>query len=217
MGKAGRKAKAGKRERNGRLQRNNYPEPKLEKPSAWVAERVARYGVHYCWALGRAYASGLLDDGDALSRYQAAKKFVRVYQRFYGSDAYACPLDNSPRGSNVVDLTISEYQERDREWLRTAMDSMDVSGGRPYLEQLLSRQHTDQGPPWLDRLLDVVLWNQELPQLNAQLRAKHGSGFVPLGLKEFNPHDRMILDTAIRALDVITPERKPLGILAQTY
>lgn len=209
----GRKSKPGKRERNGRLQRNNYPDLKRERPSEWVAEQLVRYGVHYCWPLGRAYAAGLLDDGDALSRYQAAKRFVRLYQRFYGGDAYTCPLDDSPRGSNVVDLTVSEHQERDREWLRKAMDSMDASGGRPYLDQLISRLHIDQGPPWLDRMLDVARSNDEL---RARARER-GAEPRPTELKPFDPRDKMILAAAMRALDVITPERKPSGILVQRY
>jgi hypothetical protein len=66
------------------------------------------------------------------------------------------------------------------------MDAMDVSGTRPYFDQLISSLHVDSGPYWLENLLKG---------------GKH-------------PADRMVLAAAIRALDIIAPEVKPMGIRA---
>lgn len=214
MAKSGRPRKAGKRTKGGALSRDSYS-IKLEKPSAWVGEQYKRFGVHYCWGLGRAYAAGLLGDGtEALSRYQAAKRFVRLHTRFMGGDAYTCPLDDSPRGGNVVSLQVPEHQENDRQWLRTAADAMDVSGCRQYFDQLISIVNIDRGPHWLDSMIAVIDWNAGLPVLNADLRK---AGKPTLAAKVYHPGDQMILAAAIQALDIIAPEEKPRKIVVGYY
>lgn len=217
MARPGRKRKPGARTRNGYLSRAGKPkgETQVGQPSAWVKAQRDKFGVHYCWALGRAYVMGLLGDGpEALNRYQAAKKFVRLYTRFIGSDAYTCPLDDSPRGSNVVDLHVPEHQENDREWLRAAMDSMDVSGSRPYFDQLISTIHTDRGPHWVDSMIAVLDWNAGLADLNAQLRKE---GKPALTRQTYHPGDQLILSAALQALDIIAPEEKQRRILAANW
>lgn len=186
MARAGRKSKPGKRYPSGK----RIIAPALVKPSEWVAEQVKRYGQHYCWPMGRAYAAGLIGAGDeAKSRLQAAQKFVRLYRLFFGGDAYTCPLDDSPRGTNTVLLTVSDNQERNREWLRQAMRDMDIVGVRPYFDQLITRQHIDTGPEWLDRLL----------------------------AKRDDLRDRIILEAATKALDIITPRQVVHTIRAESY
>lgn len=190
MSKRGRPRKAGKRTSGGRLKRNNYPVPVFDKGSDWVQAQRARYGEHYSSGLGRAYAAGLLGEGiEAKNRYDASKRFLRLYARFIGGAAYTCPLDDSPRGGNVVDLAVSEQQERDHRWLFAAMDSMDVSGCRPYFDQLISVLHVDHGPYWLDALLGG---------------GKH-------------PADVAVLNAAIRAMDIIAPEAQRSVIRALTW
>lgn len=187
MGRRGRPRKAGRRTKGDRLARDNYAEPDRIPPSEWVKAQYARFGQDYCWALGRAYAAGLLGEGvEAKSRFDAAKRFVRLYRRFIGGDAYTCPLDSSPRGGNVVELYVSDHQKDDHKWLFTAMDAMDVAGVRPYFDALITTLNTDSGPFWLDALLNG---------------GKH-------------PADRMLLQAAIRALDIIAPEVRPMGIRA---
>jgi hypothetical protein len=209
---AGRPRKSGKRFKCGKLR---APEQRLERPSAWVAAQYARFGVHYCWALGRAYASGLLGDGaEALNRYQAAKRFVRLYQRFFGGAAYACPLDDSPRGENVVSLDVSEHQENDRRWLAAAMDSMDVSGCRPYFDQLISAVNVDRGPHLLDAMIAVGDFNEGLSAINAERRK---DGKAPLVRQSVHPLDQMVLAAALQALDMIAPQPRPARILAGYY
>lgn len=187
--KAGRKGKQGKRTPTGQLSRAGCT-PAFDHGSERTQAMQAKFGVHYCWAMGRAYASGLLGEGvEALNRYQAAKRFVKLYTRFYGGSAYHCPLDHSPRGSGHVSLSIGEDQERDRQWLRAATNTMDVAGTRPYFDALISVLHIDQGPFWLDSLI--------------------------AGSKD--QRDRMLLDAAIRGLDVIAPETRSAKILSAVY
>jgi len=164
--------------------------------------------------MGRAYASGLLGGEEAKDRLQGATRFVRLHQLFFGASVYACPLDDTPRGGNVVALEVTERQKHNRDWLREIGAKLEQDGTRPYVEQLISAVHTDTGPPWLDNLLDVVEWNACLPDLNKQLRAK---GVEPKGKRDYDPRDQILLDAAIKALDVMAPPAKPLGILVQHY
>lgn len=212
----GRKRKQGvKRTPTGRISRAGKQEPGYVPPSAWVKAQRDKFGVHYCWAMGRAYVMGLLGESpEALNRYQAAKKFVRLYNRFFGGSAYTCPLDQSPRGSNVVSMDVPDHQEADRQWLRTAMDAMDVSGTRPYLDQLISIGNIDRGPHWIDSMIAVIDWNKELPARNAELRKDGKPILLP---KSQHTGDEAILAAAIRALDIIAPKQKPQGILVQRW
>ncbi|WP_260927396.1 hypothetical protein [Novosphingobium sp. 9] len=194
MGRKGRPSKAGKREKNGRRQRSSAGfELAYDKGSEWVQARRAKYGTHYNTALGRAFAAGLLADDEALAldRYQAGKRFARLYNRVVGGATYRCALDRSPRGAaNVApDLDRLEHDLRDQEWLFAAMASLDTAGCRPYFDQLITSLHTDHGPPWLDRLLD--------------------GGSDPL--------DKVLLDAAISALDILAPARRQGVILVERY
>ena len=180
MARKGRPRKTGKRHPNGKL----VHVERFDRGSDWVQSRVQLYGTHYNTALGRAYAGGLLgDEAEAQDRYMGGKRFARVYNRVCGGETYRCPLDRSPRGS-VSEVEASEFDGQDRDWLFAAMDSLDVAGVRPWLDQLISRGHTDHGPAWLDRLLT--------------------------GGKD--PADTMVLKAAIIALDIVAPARKDAGI-----
>lgn len=215
--RGGRSSKAGKRTPSGQLSRAGQPkgETLAGQPSAWVKAQRDKFGVHYCWALGRAYVMGLLGDSpEALNRYQAAKKFVRLYQRFYGGSIYTCPLDDSPRGGNVVSLEVPEHQENDRKWIAAAIDAMDVSGSRPYFDQLTSIVSIDRGPHWLDSMIAVIDWNAGLATMNAELRKAGKPALTP---KLYHPADQMVLAAAIQALDIIAPEEKPRKILVSYY
>lgn len=187
MARKGRPRKANaKRHPGGRV----VHEPQLVKPSDWVQAQQAKYQTHYSSALGRAYAAGLLADNEdtALDRYQGGKRFARVYNRIIGGETYRCALDRSPVGGSTV-TEVTEQDMRDKQWLFAAMDSIDVAGVRPWLDQLITRAHTDHGPRWLENLLT--------------------------GGRD--PADQMILKAAIKALDIVAPARKEVGILVQHW
>lgn len=181
MGRRGRASKSGKRHPGGKLvQVVSY-----DKGSDWVQGQQAKYQTHYNTALGRAYAAGLLSDdaAEALDRYQAGKRFARVYNRVIGGETYRCPLDRSPRGP-VGEIEAHENEIRDHDWLFSTMNALDNAGVRPFLDQLITRSHTDHGPLWLDRLLS--------------------------GHKD--PADLMALKAAINALAILAPARSSGGI-----
>jgi hypothetical protein len=147
------------------------------QPSAWVSGQRARFGNYYTTALGRAFVTGLLGEGnEGKDRYDNACKFVRLYVRFIGGSGYRCPLDDTPRGGNVVEL-VTDHQADDHDWLFKNMDRMDRSGGRSFFDQLISSLHADHGPYWLDALIDG---------------GKH-------------PADKAVLAAALKALDAIGP------------
>ena len=217
MGRRGRPSNPGKRYPGGK----RVAAVTHDKGSEWVQSQRAKFREHYNTALGRAYAAGLLgDDQDvAMDRYQGGKRFARVYNRVCGGETYRCPLDRTPRGSESK-LEAIEYAELDRNWLFSAIEAMDVAGCRPWLDQLLARAHTDTGPDWLDRLLEVKLWNDALPNVNAKRRTQAKKGaqeYVPLQKRAADPRDEMILKAAINALDIVAPARKEIGILAERW
>lgn len=186
MARKGRPSKSGKRHPGGQLVR----QPKYDHGSEWVQAMRARYQTHYNTALGRAYSAGLLNTNAdiALDLYQGGKRFARIYNRIIGGETYRCPLDRTPRGS-LTETEITEQDMRDKEWLFAAMASLDNTGLRPWLDQLITRAHTDHGPPWMDRLLN--------------------------GGKD--PADLMLLKAATKALEIVAPVRKPIGILVEHY
>lgn len=199
MGKRrGRPSKSGRRTASGRLVRAETPES--AKPSEWVKARFDRFGSHYCWALGRAYASGLLGEGnEAKDRLDSAGKFVTLYQRYYGGSVYSCPLDQTPRSNYVSDYD-HDRQTAEKDWLKAAMLALEASGGMPFFEQLITRAHVDTGPSWLDRLLAVWTHNKDLPKANEKLKAK---GLKLLKAQEYEDADLAVLKAAIVALDAV--------------
>lgn len=182
MARRGRKLTPGKRYPGGKRK----PAPiAYDRGSEWVQAQRARYGEHYSSALGRAYAAGLLGEGnDAKRLYDGGKAFVRAYRRIYGGEGYRCPLNDDPRstGFEMANSGILDDDRRCRDWLRAVSDSLDVAGVRPWLDQLIHSLYVDAGPPWLDRLL--------------------------AGGKD--SADRMFLDAALQALDIIAPAKRSI-------
>lgn len=190
MAKAGRKRRQDvTRTRSGRISRAGQPDRSFDRGSDWVQAQRSRFGEHYCTALGRAYAAGLLgDEQQANDRYAEAKRFARMYARLIDQDRYRCALDRTPRGSLAIleDRDLLEWEADQQAWLFMAMEAIDATGCRPFLDQLLSKQHTDRGPYWLDNLLSG---------------GRH-------------PADTAVLNAALLALDAIVPVRQSRILVA---
>ena len=202
----GRKKQPGARTKSGRLSRGagNY-----DRGNERVQALKAMYGTFYASAAGRMFASGLMGPQDvALGRYQGLQRFCRLYGRIYGTGGYRCPLDQTPVGQSHEAID-PEQAERDREWMRAVMASLDMSGCHPYMEQIICVTTVDQGPPWLDRMLDVLQWNQNLASLRKQTGANHER-------KEIDPRDQMIADAVNKALDILAPARV-VKVVAQRW
>lgn len=217
MGRPGRKRKQGKRTEGNRLVRDNYALPAYDHGTERAQDRKRRFGTHGTSALGRAYASGLLGEQDiALTRYQAGKRFQRAVERFYEHGRVKCPLGREMRsGAVVVQLSHNPQEVAEWEWLDRQSKALHEEGLRPWLDQLVLGIYTDAGPAWLDTMLDVIQWNENLPVLNAQLRAKAketGAPFTPRWPKSQHPGDLEVLSAAIQALDLIAPQQQNVGI-----
>lgn len=182
----GRPTKSGKRHPNGR----RAYEPTYDKGTEWVQAMRQKYQTHYNTALGRAYAAHLLADDEAtsLDLYQGGKRFARVYNRVIGGETYRCALDRTPRGS-LTETETTEQDQKDRDWLFAAMAFLDNAGLRQWLDQLITRAHTDAGPAWLDRLLD-------------------GGA---------DPADKMRLKAAISALEIVAPPQRKNVIVSKHW
>lgn len=180
----GRKRKTGPREKNGRPSRAGIP--RFDRGSERVQAMRERYGEHYTSAIGRAFATGLLGDGmEATVRLDVGKRFAAIYGRIIARP-YRCPLNDAPRGMADDHETAEriEYDRAEQDWFFGMADRLDKEGLRPWLDQLISPVYTDHGPAWLDRLL--------------------GGGRDPV--------DLTLLQTAIKALDLIAPKVRAQGI-----
>lgn len=180
----GRKRKGGNRERNGRLQR--LPADRYDKGNERIAAMRERFGEHYNSAIGRAFAGGLLgDDTQAKVRLDTGKRFARLYSAVIALPAYTCPLAREIVSGGASSPIYDEQRAKDdQDWLFAMMAKLDREGLRPWLDQLISPVHTDEGPYWLDALLNG---------------GKH-------------PADRAVLNEAIKALDCIAPKVRQVGI-----
>jgi len=186
MGRRGRPRKAGKRNDKGKLVRDNYPVPIYDHGTERAQARFKRFGTHGATALGRAYASGLLgEEQEASLRYDAGKRFARLYSALIEQGRYRCPLARERLSSGVVvAFTGNRHDEADQAWLFDAMEKLDRAGLRPWLDQLVLDLYADQGPYWLDALLA-------------------GGN---------NPSDQVVLKAALDALDLIAPKQGQMGI-----
>ncbi len=177
----GRKRKNVKREPNGRKSRKGEPRNAIDRGSDWAQARIARFGTYYNSAIGRAFAAGLLGDGnEAKDRYDKARKFSALYGAVIGRDRYRCALNDSPRGSSERIQTFEDVQREaeDQNWLIVNAARIDLTGCRPFFDQLISGLYTDYGPSWLDAILDA---------------------------KNPDRRDTIVLDAALRAIDAIKP------------
>lgn len=179
MARPGRKRKAGRREKSGRPQRDYTHDKGTER----IQALRERFDVYYCTALGRAFSGGLLGE-DGLDLYQTGMKFAKLHKRVFGIVDYKCALGDSAGGSSLYD---EERDANDHQWLLNAIRSFQGPEDKFYMDQLLI--HTDQGPGWLDRLLD----KNEI----------HG--------------DRLKLEAAMRALQRMAPAPAPRKILSIVY
>ncbi len=216
MARKGRQSKPGKRHPSGKLvQRKAKP----VDPTAKIVEARRRFGTYYCTAYGRMYASGFMgDEATAKGRYEGAEHFLRVYAAVYGSPGYHCPLDQSPKGRGME--RENPFAEQDRNWLREVTKQLDDAGCYAYLEQILSLANVTDGPTWLDALLDVQLWNRNLAKLNARLKElaiEHKTEFKPKWPKAYAPEDQMVADLAVKALDILAPDHRAIGIVSARY
>lgn len=186
-GKAGRKRKDGKRTAAGRLSRSlEALEARYDKGSDWAKARQERFGSDYNSAIGRAFASGLLGEGnDAKDRYDKARKFISLYRAVIGRDRYRCALNQAPRGMDDIPAN-DERDSLNQDWLLVNMARIDETGCRPFFDQITSHLFTDYGPQWLDRLLDT---------------------------KPGDRRDTIVLDAALRAIDAIGPVDELAAVL----
>ena len=176
MARKGRPRKPGRRE-------GNRP-PRLVTPHDKGNPRVAamreRFGEHYNSAIGRAYAAGLLGEETlARVRYDAGKRFQRAVERFFEVGRVRCPLGQERRSGGVsVQLEANPYEADEWQWVCGMADRLSFTGLRPWLDQLTLGLYHDADPYWLAALLE---------------EGKH-------------PADLAVLDTVIKALDLIAPD-----------
>lgn len=149
---AGRKRKQGSRYACGKLKPGQALTP-YDHGTERVQAMQALYGQDGCDAIGRAFRSGLLGEGqEAKAMLDTARRISNAYWRAYATGSYQCPLADRTHGS-VVDLD-HERIRRTEERLRDDLDFVRRMGWQVdrSFRQLVIDVHPDSGPAWLDRL-----------------------------------------------------------------
>jgi hypothetical protein len=173
--KRGRPRKNGRREPNGRLAR---AEPSIIRGNERAQARLALYGQDGIDAIGRAYTRGLLGS-EAKQLLDTARAIARAYWAWYEIGPYACPLGNRTGSSIHRD---EEREQRQEEWLRSQLAIRDRFGfdKRRLFDQLVINVNPDEGPAWLDRLIDRKGYSNDWSRLSAALEVLCECAGVPL-------------------------------------
>lgn len=151
MAKRGRPKKSGKRTKSGRLSRSIAAT--YDRGTEHAQAIQALYGQDGCDAIGRAYQSGLLGDGqDAKAMLDTARRIAKAYWSAYEIGGYFNPLADRTGGGNAP-MCPEKARERE-EWLNRSLDSLNRLGRlqRRYFDALVIDVHPDHGPTWLDAL-----------------------------------------------------------------
>lgn len=191
MARRGRPRSSGKRSKTGRLLEQ------FIKGNPVAEERKAAFGTNGWDAIGRAYAVGLLGEGnEAKARLDAARAYASAYHAVWGRP-YRCALDTSPRGG--TDGETPEAIERmiaRRLWVNERTRAINATACGSYFDQLVDplRHATDHDCYWLADLIDSALANRK--------RALTGQRAEPA----YGPH-LMLLAAALRGLDALVAFR----------
>lgn len=152
MGIRGRKRKNGKRTASGRLSRIGAV--KIDRGNDRAAAMTAIYGTNGSDAIGRAYERGLFGAGqDAKAMLDTARAIHRAYWAWYANGPIRCTLADRNGASIERD---SERERRQENWLN---DMLRIAGKGGYpcralFDELVIDINPDQGPMWLDRIID---------------------------------------------------------------
>ncbi len=145
MASKGRKRKPGKRTATGQLSRSGQRYDKGCERAEW---KQSVYGPDGSDALGRAYVMGLLGEhGQTL--LATGRAIARAYWPIFGTGRIGCTLGNRTGGDG--DGSLSQEQ-----WLSATLDSINALGRdyRNAFDALVIDVNPDEGPVWLDRLID---------------------------------------------------------------
>lgn len=145
MGKAGRKRKTGKRTPSGQLSRAGRLYDKGTERAEW---KQSIYGADGSDALGRAYVMGLLGEhGQTL--LATGRAIARVYWPIFGTGRIGCTLGGATGGGG-------DGNKAQEEWLTAQLRIVDAMGidYRRAFDDLVIDVNPDEGPCWLDRLID---------------------------------------------------------------
>lgn len=187
-GKGGRPKTQGKRRRDGRLL-----EPLFVKGSERAEERKASFHGNGYDPCGRAYASGLLGEGqEAKDRLDAARGYVGLHRAVWGHRGYRSALNDGPRGCSDVPEPAEALERRKRLYERETFIEKREPASISFFRQLVDTAgaFADAGPSWLDRLVVVALEN----------RTRQMTGRPQ---KLFHHADLAVLKLALQGLDAL--------------
>lgn len=154
-GKAGRPAKSGARTASGQLSR---AKPVLGNERAEQAKSI--YRGNGSDPIGRAYERGLLGTGpdarggDAKTMLDTARAINRAYWAAYTVGPLRSCIADRASGADIVQD--AHRERRVEQWLTDMLKTASRGGHavRTVFDQLVIDIQPDEGPQWLDRLID---------------------------------------------------------------
>lgn len=167
----GRKRKAGNRTRSGRLSRAGVPAVRIDRGNPRAELRTELYGTNGSDAIGRAYERGLLGSGqDAKAMLDTARAIHRAYWAWYATGPIRCALADRTGSAVEHDEDRERKQER---WLNDMIRTAERGGRavRVLFDQLVVDIHPDEGPAWLQRIIDKEATDADWGRLATALDA----------------------------------------------
>lgn len=149
-----RKRNPGQRTKSGRLSRAVSAIPH-DKGCDRIAQKFSRFGTDGADAIGRAYATGLLGEGQAAKAIlDTARAIFRAYWSWYQIGPINCTLADRKSGAWIDND--ADREARQEEWLNRMLRNAGPQGRdkRRWFEQVVVDFNPDFGPDWLDRLIN---------------------------------------------------------------
>ena len=156
----GRKKKQGPRTKSGRLSR--AISAIRDAGTDRTALKFSIYGTDGADPIGRAYVMGFLGHGqDAKALLDTSRAIFRAYWAWYENGPINCTLADRKSGAWVDND--SDREARQEEWLNRMLKKAGPQGRdkRRWFDELVINIQPDEGPDWLDRLINFNRWEAE--------------------------------------------------------
>ena len=162
----GRKRKAGPRTPSGQLSRAAIGP---DRGNAQAQAKHDRYGQDGVDAIGRAYRSGLLGEGnEAKALLDTARALSHTYRQTFTIGPITCAIATRTYGNGDPDHDRTAVAQTA---IKAKLTAIARKGWRSPFYELVIEQHPDSGPNWLQRLIDQQARPADTARLSIAIKA----------------------------------------------
>lgn len=146
----GRKRKAGPR-CNGKSDRPSRAAIGPDRGNTQTQAKHDRYGQDGVDAIGRAYCSGLLGEGnEAKALLDTARALSHTYRQTFTIGPITCAIATRTYGNGDPEYDRTALAQAA---IKAKLTAIARKGWRAPFYELVIEQHPDSGPQWVDRLI----------------------------------------------------------------